>query len=82
VALPPEIDISNDAAVFAALTAPLATGAEHVTADMSGTRFCGVAGARAVLQAATEARDRGAVVQVTGMRPQVRLVFKLMTYAP
>jgi anti-anti-sigma factor len=58
-ALPTEIDIVNAAAVSDALLALLDQGASGLVVDMTGTRFCDVAGVRAIVRAHRHAQSVG-----------------------
>lgn len=77
VTLPAEIDVTNAPDVADTLLAVLSQGAGGVIADAARTRFCDVAGARAVVRASDRARSLGTWVRVVIRHPGVRKVFAL-----
>jgi anti-anti-sigma regulatory factor len=76
VTLPPEIDMSNASQVQARLMAALESGARLVIAEMSGTTFCDVRGARAIMRAGEAATAAGKMLHVEGAG---RLPLKMLT---
>jgi anti-anti-sigma factor len=73
--LPTEIDIANAAAVSDTLLALLDQGASGLVVDMTGTRFCDVAGVRAIVRAHCHARSVGGWVRVVAPDHRVRKIF-------
>jgi anti-anti-sigma factor len=77
VALPEEIDLTNAAGVAEQLT--LAGGRHSVVIiDMSATRFCDCAGARAVVLAHKRAAEGGAELRLVVTAEPVRRIFGLL----
>jgi anti-anti-sigma regulatory factor len=76
VTLPPEIDIANAGQVQASLMAAVESGARLVIAEMSGTTFCDVQGARAIIGAGDAATAAGNMLHVQGAG---RLPHKVLT---
>ncbi|HEY2264475.1 MAG TPA: STAS domain-containing protein [Streptosporangiaceae bacterium] len=76
-ALPTEIDFVNAAAVSDALLALLDQGASGLVVDMTGTRFCDVAGVRAIVRAHCHAQSMGGWVRVVAPDHCVRRIFAL-----
>jgi anti-anti-sigma regulatory factor len=76
VALPPEVDIANAEQVQASLMAAVTSGARLVIADLRGTAFCDVRGARAIICAGDAAAAAGGLLQVEGAG---RLPLKVLT---
>lgn len=74
-ALPTEIDIANAAAVSDTLLALFDQGASGLVVDMTGTRFCDVAGVRAIVRAHCHARSVGGWVRVVVTDHRVRRMF-------
>ena len=77
VALPAEIDLSNAAGVAEQLTSAV-SGHPAVLIDMTATRFCDCAGARAIMRACTRATDSGAEVRLVVTTEPVRRIFSLI----
>jgi anti-sigma B factor antagonist len=77
VALPEEIDLTNAGTVEDTLLALLDGGGAGVVADMTGTRFCGAAGVRAVLRAQHRAQSLDARLGVVISWPAVLKVFRI-----
>ncbi len=75
--LPGEVDLLNAADVSDMLLAALHRGAAGVIADMSRTRFCDVAGCRAVTRASRRAQLLGTWARAVVPSPAVRRVFRL-----
>jgi anti-anti-sigma regulatory factor len=76
VAMPAEIDIANAEQVRASLVAAIRSGARLVIADMRGTVFCDVRGARAIIGAGDAAAAAGGLLHVEGAG---RLPLKVLT---
>lgn len=77
VALPEEIDLTNAAGVAERLT--LAGGRHSVVIiDMSATRFCDCAGARAIVLAHKRAAEGGAELRLVVTAEPVRRIFGLL----
>lgn len=77
VALPEEIDLTNAAGVAEQLT--LASGRHSVVIiDMSATRFCDCAGARAIVLAHKRAAEGGAELRLVVTAEPVRRIFGLL----
>jgi len=76
VALPGEIDTSNDHEVRDALTRALGDGTAVVVADGSGTSFCGSCGVAALLGAHRQAARAGSQLRVAAS-PVMRRVLEL-----
>ncbi len=66
VTLPPELDVANARQVQASLIAAVESGARLVIAEMSGTTFCDVRGARAIIRASEAAAAAGIMLRVEG----------------
>ena len=77
VALPEEIDVSNAAGVAEELTAAVSRHTA-VIIDMSATRFCDCAGARAIVRAHQRATGSGAELRLVVTAAPVRRIFGLM----
>jgi anti-sigma B factor antagonist len=77
VKLPGEIDLLNAAEVSDMLLAAVSRAAAGVIADMSRTRFCDVAGCRAVTRASRRAQLLGTWTRAVIPSPVVRRVFRL-----
>jgi anti-anti-sigma factor len=77
VKLPGEIDLLNAAEVSDMLLAAVSRAAAGVIADMSRTRFCDVAGCRAVTRAGHRAQRVGTWTRAVIPSPAVRRVFRL-----
>ena len=77
VALPEQIDLSNAAGVTEELTIAVSRNAA-VIIDMSATRFCDCAGARAIVRAYKRATDSGAELRLVVTAALVRRIFGLM----
>ena len=77
VALPEQIDLSNAAGIAEELTTAVSRNAV-VIIDMSATRFCDCAGARAVVRAYTRASDSGTELRLVVTAALVRRIFGLM----
>jgi anti-sigma B factor antagonist len=77
VALPEEIDVSNAAGVAEELTAAVSRHTA-VIIDMSATRFCDCAGARAIVRAHERATGSGAELRLVVTAAPVRRIFGLM----
>lgn len=77
VALPEEIDLTNAAGVAEQLTLAVS---RHpiVIIDMSATRFCDCAGARAIVRAHVLATDSGAELRMVVTAAPVRRIFGLL----
>ena len=78
VAIPPEIDVANARQVQASLIAAIESGARLVIAEMSGTTFCDVRGARAIIAAAEAAAAAGVTLHVEGAGRLPLKVFALL----
>jgi anti-anti-sigma factor len=78
VALPAEIDIVNAATVSEALLELLNQGASGLVADMTSTRFCDVAGIRAIVRAHCHAQSVGGWFRVVVPDDYVRRTFALI----
>jgi len=76
VALPEEIDLTNAAGVAEQLT--LADHHPIVIIDMSATRFCDCAGARAIVLAHKRAAEGGAELRLVVTAEPVRRIFGLL----
>jgi hypothetical protein len=76
--MPPEIDIANAEQVCASLVAAVRSGARLVIADMRGTVFCDVKGARAILDAGEVAAAAGGLLHVEGAARLPLKVLKLL----
>jgi anti-sigma B factor antagonist len=76
VALPEEIDLTNAAGVAEQLT--LADRHPIVIIDMSATRFCDCAGARAIVLAHKRAAEGGAELRLVVTAEPVRRIFGLL----
>jgi anti-sigma B factor antagonist len=76
-ALPTEIDIVNAAAVTDALLELLYQGASGLVADMTRTRFCDVAGVRAIVRAHCHAHSVSGWFRVVVPDDYVRRIFAL-----
>jgi anti-sigma B factor antagonist len=77
VALPEEIDLTNAAGVAEQLT--LAGGRHSVVIiDMSATRFCDCAGARAIVLAHKRTAEGGAELRLVVTAEPVRRIFGLL----
>jgi anti-anti-sigma factor len=74
---PAEIDVTNASVVSDTLLALLNCGTPGVVADMAGTRFCDLAGMRAIVRAQRRAQAVGARLGVIIPRPAARRVFTL-----
>jgi len=81
-ALPPEIDITNADTVSDTLLALLGRGTPLVIADMTGTRFCDVAGMRAILRAHYRARALGGRLDLVVADPAALRVFTVTGTSP
>ena len=77
VALPEQVDLSNAAGVTEELTMAVSRNAA-VIIDMSATRFCDCAGARAIVRAYKRATDSGAELRLVVTAALVRRIFGLM----
>jgi anti-sigma B factor antagonist len=77
IALPEQIDLSNAAGFAEKLTAAVSHEAA-VIIDMSATRFCDCAGARAIVRAYKRATDSGVEVRLVVTAALVRRIFGLM----
>ena len=77
IALPEQIDLSNAAGVAEKLTTAVSHEAA-VIIDMSATRFCDCAGARAIVRAYKRATDSGAELRLVVTAALVRRIFGLM----
>ena len=71
VPLPEEIDIGNAAGVADELTSAVSRN-RVVIIDMTATRFCDCAGARAIMRAYTRATDSGAELRLVVTTEPVR----------
>jgi len=76
-ALPEEIDLTNAGTVEDTLLALLDGGGSSVIADMTGTRFCGAAGVRAVVRGQHRAQSPDARLRMVISRPAVLKVFRI-----
>jgi anti-sigma B factor antagonist len=76
VALPAEIDLSNAAGVAEKLTSAVGRH-PAVIIDMSATRFCDCAGARAIVRAHRRAADSGTELRLVVTTAPVRRIFSL-----
>ena len=74
IALPEQIDVSNAAGVAEKLTAAVSHEAA-VIIDMSATRFCDCAGARAIVRAYKRATDSGTELRLVVTAAPVRRIF-------
>lgn len=77
VTLPVEIDFISAPGVADMLLAVLGMGPTGVIADGTQTRFCDVAGARAIARASVRAGSLGSRVRAVICHPGVRKVFAL-----
>ena len=77
VALPEQIDVTNAAGVAEQLTSAV-SGHPAVLIDMTATRFCDCAGARAIMRACTRATDSGAELRLVVTTEPVRRIFSLI----
>jgi anti-anti-sigma factor len=77
VALPEEIDVCNAAGAAEELTAAVSRHTA-VIIDMSATRFCDCAGARAIVRAHQRATGSGAELRLVVTAAPVRRIFGLM----
>ncbi len=77
VVLPEQIDLRNAAGVAEELTAAVSRNAA-VIIDMSATRFCDCAGARAIVRAYKRATDSGTELRLVVTAALVRRIFGLM----
>lgn len=76
VALPAEMDVSNEDQVRRVLGDALRGGARIIVADASGTSFCGCAGVTALIHAHLRAAAAGAQLRVAA-GPPVRRILEL-----
>ena len=74
---PAEIDVTNASVVSDTLLALLNRGAPGVVADMTGTRFCDLAGMRAIVRAHRRAEAVDVRLGVVVPHPAARRVFTL-----
>jgi anti-sigma B factor antagonist len=77
IVLPEEVDIRNAADVTAELTLAASRGSV-VIIDMTATRFCDCAGARAILRAHQRASDSGTELYLVATATLIRRMFDLM----
>jgi anti-sigma B factor antagonist len=77
VILPSDIDTANSGKVHAALTRSLESRATVIIADMTGTGFCGSAGARALAQTRARAAAAGTQLRVAAATYQVRRMLQI-----
>jgi anti-anti-sigma factor len=77
VALPEQIDVTNAAGVAEQLTSAVSRR-PAVLADMTATRFCDCAGARAILRAYICATGSGAELRLVVTTEPVRRIFSLL----
>jgi anti-sigma B factor antagonist len=77
VALPEQIDVTNAAGVAEQLTSAVSCH-PAVLIDMTATRFCDCAGARAIMRAYTRATDSGAELRLVVTTEPVRRIFSLI----
>jgi anti-sigma B factor antagonist len=77
VALPEQIDVTNAAGVAEQLTSAVSRH-PAVLADMTATRFCDCAGARAILRAYICATGSGAELRLVVTTEPVRRIFSLL----
>ena len=77
VSLPAELDISNADDVRDTLLAVLDRGVSLLIIDMTGTTFCGCAGASAIACAYLRARAGGGQVRLAARAPIVRRLLAL-----
>ena len=77
VTLPAEVDIANAEDIRDTLLAVLNRGVSLLIIDMTGTTFCGCAGAGAVARAYLRARVGGGEVRLAARTPIVRRLLAL-----
>jgi anti-sigma B factor antagonist len=77
VALPEQIDVTNAAGVAEQLTSAVSCH-PAVLIDMTATRFCDCAGARAIMRAYTHATESGAQLRLVVTTEPVRRIFSLI----
>ncbi len=77
VALPEQIDVTNAAGVAEQLTSAVGRH-PAVLIDMTATRFCDCAGARAIMRAYTRATDSGAELRLVVTTEPVQRIFSLI----
>ena len=78
VMLSGEADITTMAELSEALTAQLASGARHLTVDLSGLRFADSAVIRELVMADRKLKDRGGGLELANPQPAVARALSLL----
>ena len=73
-----EADITTMAELSEALTAQLASGARHLTVDLSGLRFADSAVIRELVMADRKLKDRGGCLELANPQPAVARALSLL----
>ena len=78
VTLSGEADVTTVAELSEALTAQLASGARHLTAELSGLRFADSAVIRELVLAGRKLKDRGGGLELANPQPAVARALSLL----
>jgi anti-anti-sigma factor len=78
VTLSGEADVTTVAELSEALTAQLASGARHLTVDLSGLRFADSAVIRELVMAGRKLKDRGGGLELANPQPAVARALSLL----
>jgi len=78
VRLSGEADLSVARQLGDALNAQLASGASHLTVDLSRLRFADSAAVRALIKAHHALKHRGGTLELVGAQPEVARVLSLL----
>ena len=78
VTLSGEADVTTVAELSEALTAQLASGARHLTVDLSGLRFADSAVIRELVMADRKLKDRGGGLELANPQPAVARALSLL----
>ena len=78
VTLSGEADVTNVAELSQALTAQLASGARHLTVDLSGLRFADSSVIRALVLAGRTLKQRGGALELANPQPVVARALSLL----
>ena len=78
VTLSGEADVTTVAELSEALTAQLASGARHLTVDLSGLRFADSAVIRELVMADRKLKGRGGGLELANPRPAVARALSLL----
>ena len=78
VTLSGEADVTNVAELSQALTAQLASGARHLTVDLSGLRFADSAVIRELVLAGRKLKDRDGRLELANPQPAVARALSLL----